>query len=198
MLPARVVNMIDSFKWIKSFIYQILNSFWKRKPLLLAILIVAMFSLIALQYSTVGSKTTVLQHGRLSKSLSRADIFGLNPSFSASNLSQRAVLPRPFGGVAFKAPSDGGTSGEDWQPLKLPSGEPSDPDIRMKRETVKEMMKFAWDNYVKYAWGENELRPISRRGHSAGIFGRTKLGKYAVTISWLYWLMITFPSWRYF
>ena len=38
------------------------------------------------------------------------------------------------------------------------------------------MMKHAWDSYVKYAWGANELKPISRRGHSASIFGNTAFG----------------------
>lgn len=38
------------------------------------------------------------------------------------------------------------------------------------------MMKHAWDSYEKYAWGHNELRPISRRGHSASIFGNTQFG----------------------
>ena len=40
------------------------------------------------------------------------------------------------------------------------------------------MTLFAWKNYEKYAWGENELKPLSRRGHSAGVFGSapTKLG----------------------
>ena len=38
------------------------------------------------------------------------------------------------------------------------------------------MMKHAWDNYVKYAWGANELRPISKKGHSASIFGSLSLG----------------------
>ena len=38
------------------------------------------------------------------------------------------------------------------------------------------MMKHAWDSYVKYAWGQNELRPISHRGHSASIFGNSALG----------------------
>lgn len=38
------------------------------------------------------------------------------------------------------------------------------------------MMKHAWDNYVRYAWGKNELRPISKRGHSASIFGTMSLG----------------------
>jgi len=39
-----------------------------------------------------------------------------------------------------------------------------------------QMMKHAWDNYVRYAWGKNELRPISKRGHSASIFGSMSLG----------------------
>jgi mannosyl-oligosaccharide alpha-1,2-mannosidase len=38
------------------------------------------------------------------------------------------------------------------------------------------MMVHAWQNYVEFAWGENELRPVTRTGHSAGIFGKSKLG----------------------
>uniref|UniRef100_A0AC34FS13 Alpha-1,2-Mannosidase n=1 Tax=Panagrolaimus sp. ES5 TaxID=591445 RepID=A0AC34FS13_9BILA len=38
------------------------------------------------------------------------------------------------------------------------------------------MMKFAWDNYKKYAWGSNELRPVSKMGHSASIFGSGRTG----------------------
>ncbi len=38
------------------------------------------------------------------------------------------------------------------------------------------MAKHAWDGYVKYAWGDNELKPISKRGHSSSVFGKTKLG----------------------
>jgi hypothetical protein len=34
-----------------------------------------------------------------------------------------------------------------------------------------QMMKHAWDGYVKYAWGYHELRPISRHGHSSSLFG---------------------------
>ena len=37
-------------------------------------------------------------------------------------------------------------------------------------------MKHAWDGYVKYAWGKNEVRPISLRGHSASIFGSASMG----------------------
>ena len=38
------------------------------------------------------------------------------------------------------------------------------------------MMLHAWNNYEKFAWGQNELRPISRSGHSAGIFGQSAVG----------------------
>lgn len=38
------------------------------------------------------------------------------------------------------------------------------------------MTKFAWDSYEKYAWGMNELRPLSRTGHSASIFGSGEIG----------------------
>lgn len=38
------------------------------------------------------------------------------------------------------------------------------------------MMKFAWDMYARYAWGHNELKPLSHQGHSSSIFGNTVLG----------------------
>ncbi|XP_010078021.1 PREDICTED: mannosyl-oligosaccharide 1,2-alpha-mannosidase IA-like, partial [Pterocles gutturalis] len=37
--------------------------------------------------------------------------------------------------------------------------------------TVVAMMKHAWDNYKQYAWGLNELKPISKQGHSSNLFG---------------------------
>eukprot|EP00118_Oscarella_pearsei_P025969 m.309134 g.309134 ORF g.309134 m.309134 type:complete len:598 (+) comp45568_c0_seq1:60-1853(+) len=45
-----------------------------------------------------------------------------------------------------------------------------------KKEKVRSMVKHAWDNYAKYAWGSNELKPISKRGHSANIFGSSSFG----------------------
>jgi len=38
------------------------------------------------------------------------------------------------------------------------------------------MVKHAWNGYVQYAWGENELRPMTKEGYSANNFGKTKLG----------------------
>lgn len=38
------------------------------------------------------------------------------------------------------------------------------------------MMKHGWDNYVKYAWGKNELKPVSKREHSGSVFGSVSMG----------------------
>jgi len=45
-----------------------------------------------------------------------------------------------------------------------------------KRNHVKGMMLHAWNGYVKYAWGANEVKPISKRGHSASVFGSAQMG----------------------
>uniref|UniRef100_A0A2M4AMB6 alpha-1,2-Mannosidase n=2 Tax=Anopheles triannulatus TaxID=58253 RepID=A0A2M4AMB6_9DIPT len=45
-----------------------------------------------------------------------------------------------------------------------------------KRNHVRQMMVHAWSNYKLYAWGKNELRPLSKRGHSNSIFGSYDLG----------------------
>lgn len=55
-------------------------------------------------------------------------------------------------------------------------GEDPDAAVREKRNKVKEMMIHAWDNYKLYAWGKNELKPITKRGHSGSIFGAYDLG----------------------
>ncbi|XP_061177561.1 mannosyl-oligosaccharide 1,2-alpha-mannosidase IA-like [Saccostrea echinata] len=68
----------------------------------------------------------------------------------------------------IKTEHEGGEGGQ--------GGEPEDSDVKQKREKVREMMRHAWVNYEKYAWGANELRPISKRGHSASIFGSLSLG----------------------
>ncbi|XP_072178341.1 mannosyl-oligosaccharide 1,2-alpha-mannosidase IA-like [Diadema setosum] len=55
-------------------------------------------------------------------------------------------------------------------------GEPTDSDVKSKRDHIREMMLHAWNGYVTYAWGANELKPIARTGHSASIFGRSAMG----------------------
>ena len=49
------------------------------------------------------------------------------------------------------------------------------------KSTHTQMAKDAWDAYVQYAWGDNELKPISKKGHTPIIFGRmTNLGATVV------------------
>lgn len=40
----------------------------------------------------------------------------------------------------------------------------SDEQGRKRREAIKAGMKHAWDSYRKYAWGKDELKPLSNRG----------------------------------
>jgi len=62
------------------------------------------------------------------------------------------------------------------QPLATQGGEDPDPDIQMRRNFVKQMMKDAWSDYVKFAWGNNELKPVSQTGQTGGIFGTAQIG----------------------
>uniref|UniRef100_H3B7W3 alpha-1,2-Mannosidase n=1 Tax=Latimeria chalumnae TaxID=7897 RepID=H3B7W3_LATCH len=71
-------------------------------------------------------------------------------------------------------------------PLGAQGGEPMDPEIREKREKIKEMMKFAWDNYKRFAWGKNELRPLSKSGHIGNMFGGLRGATIVDAIDTLY------------
>ncbi|XP_078094188.1 mannosyl-oligosaccharide 1,2-alpha-mannosidase IA-like [Mustelus asterias] len=62
-------------------------------------------------------------------------------------------------------------SNSRYPPVLEAGTESADQDVRSRREKVKEMMKFAWDNYRRYAWGTNELKPLSKSGHASGLFG---------------------------
>lgn len=48
--------------------------------------------------------------------------------------------------------------------------------LEYRRNFVRGMMKHAWDGYVDYAWGFNEVRPMSKQPHTESIFGGEKLG----------------------
>lgn len=58
------------------------------------------------------------------------------------------------------------------------SNETMDPDplIEAKRQIIKGMMKEAWNGYVKYAWGYNELEPLTQSPKIDSIFGSKKIG----------------------
>nr|CAH8873208.1 unnamed protein product [Trichobilharzia regenti] len=55
-------------------------------------------------------------------------------------------------------------------------GNPSNITVSKMRDKVREMMKFAWDGYAAYAWGSNELKPISKSGHLPSVLGNIPLG----------------------
>lgn len=65
-------------------------------------------------------------------------------------------------------------------------GAPSDSETLQRREKVKEMMKFAWDNYKLYAWGKNELRPLTRNGHIGNMFGGLRGASIVDSLDTLY------------
>lgn len=70
---------------------------------------------------------------------------------------------------------EAGAAGLPDLPFSKPVGavgeEPADPITRQRRAKIKEMMKHAWYNYKRYAWGLNELKPVSKQGHSSNLFG---------------------------
>ncbi|CAG9795291.1 unnamed protein product [Diatraea saccharalis] len=49
-------------------------------------------------------------------------------------------------------------------------------DSNNRRHHIIEMMRHAWNNYKLYAWGKNELKPISKRAHLSSVFGSGNLG----------------------
>ncbi|CAL8139896.1 unnamed protein product [Orchesella dallaii] len=105
-----------------------------------------------------------------------------NKNTENSDASQRVVgLPSPDGNSNVVNPADSviaqpKTNSSIGGGKIIFGGKDSDPEVDKKRDFIKHMMKDSWDNYVKYAWGHNELRPISQRGHSASIFGPAKIG----------------------
>ncbi|KAI3364475.1 hypothetical protein L3Q82_011267, partial [Scortum barcoo] len=72
---------------------------------------------------------------------------------------------------------------EYHRPPGVTGHEPLDPETRERRAKVKEMMKHAWDSYRRYAWGSNELRPVSKHGHSSNLFGELNHAELRATDS---------------
>ena len=74
-------------------------------------------------------------------------------------------------------------------PYDHTQGAPKDAEIAQKRDQVRDMMRHAWRGYKERAWTENEVRPISGRGHSANIFGNGKTGATIVDALDTLWIM---------
>ncbi|XP_072548574.1 mannosyl-oligosaccharide 1,2-alpha-mannosidase IA isoform X2 [Salminus brasiliensis] len=75
--------------------------------------------------------------------------------------------------------------------LGVDRGKPSDPQTVQRRDKVREMMKFAWDNYKRYAWGKNELRPLTRNGHIGTMFGGLRGATIVDSLDTLYIMGLT-------
>uniref|UniRef100_A0AAQ4S541 alpha-1,2-Mannosidase n=1 Tax=Gasterosteus aculeatus aculeatus TaxID=481459 RepID=A0AAQ4S541_GASAC len=54
-----------------------------------------------------------------------------------------------------------------------------------------QMMKFSWDNYKRYAWGKNELRPLTRNGHIGNMFGGLRGASIIDSLDTLYIMGLT-------
>ncbi|XP_029187089.2 mannosyl-oligosaccharide 1,2-alpha-mannosidase IA-like [Acropora millepora] len=62
----------------------------------------------------------------------------------------------------------------------ITGGEPLDKIANERRDFIKKMMEHAWTGYVNHAWGINELKPISKKGHTGSIFGALSSGATVV------------------
>ncbi|CAO1385966.1 unnamed protein product [Diamesa hyperborea] len=91
-----------------------------------------------------------------------------------------AVLVCMIALVAFKTVLPGDLIYRDNDASQLNEYTIEDENISLidfeKRNKVKEMMLHAWNNYKKYAWGKNELAPITRGSFNDGVFGAFDLG----------------------
>uniref|UniRef100_A0A336LLS7 alpha-1,2-Mannosidase n=1 Tax=Culicoides sonorensis TaxID=179676 RepID=A0A336LLS7_CULSO len=80
--------------------------------------------------------------------------------------------PEPGSLAAVNAVKDAAAALEH----QIHNSEDKDPVARERRNKVKEMLIHAWSNYKTYAWGKNELRPLSKRPHTGSIFGAYDMG----------------------
>ena len=106
----------------------------------------------------------------------------INQDSSANNVLPKPDLNKLQPNTHNNLLNEPTSEADDWKPIPFQAGEDPDPEIRHRRDTIREMMQHAWNGYVNYAWGHNELNPISATGHSAGIFGNTKIGLLVVCL----------------
>ncbi|XP_061918293.1 mannosyl-oligosaccharide 1,2-alpha-mannosidase IA [Entelurus aequoreus] len=104
---------------------------------------------------------------------------GSNTEAERATPSQHVASSEVFSHQKFKGCLLKPTLGSD-------GGKPKDPTTDQRREKVKEMMKFAWDNYKLYAWGKNELRPLTKNGHVGNMFGSLRGASIIDSLDTLY------------
>ncbi|XP_048007636.1 mannosyl-oligosaccharide alpha-1,2-mannosidase IA [Leguminivora glycinivorella] len=116
------------------------------------------------------------------KVLERPQFEAVPSASSSKGTSKRPVdaLEEPAAGnnAASKSvsPSEPKLEGSENQYAVVALSSNADPDVKHKLGVVKEMMRHAWNNYKLYAWGKNELKPISKRAHLSSVFGNGELG----------------------
>uniref|UniRef100_A0A8C2Z863 alpha-1,2-Mannosidase n=1 Tax=Cyclopterus lumpus TaxID=8103 RepID=A0A8C2Z863_CYCLU len=94
---------------------------------------------------------------------------GMTPARGETSTKLKNLSRKPT--VSREATEERLAAGKPFSYGKFKGGRPADPETNERREKVKEMMKFSWDNYKSYAWGKNELRPLTRNGHIGNMFG---------------------------
>lgn len=94
--------------------------------------------------------------------ISRSSSISMRPAVGGGNVSA-LVVGAPHAGMSASSPV-------------LPSGEDPDPITRSRRDKIKQMFLHAWRGYSEYAWGYNEVRPVSLQAHTGSVFGRYPLG----------------------
>ncbi|KAI6646843.1 hypothetical protein LOD99_9172 [Oopsacas minuta] len=61
---------------------------------------------------------------------------------------------------------------QETKQIPLPSTDDFTESLLYKQTFIRNMMKHAWSGYERFSFGQNELKPISRSGHSPPILGR--------------------------
>ncbi|XP_067947698.1 mannosyl-oligosaccharide 1,2-alpha-mannosidase IA-like [Watersipora subatra] len=82
---------------------------------------------------------------------------------------------------------------QEWKNKDEKTSQKSTHASLTRAEYVKEMMRHAWSNYRKFAWGANELAPQVQRPHDS-IFPSTRLGLTIVDSLDTLWIMGMFEE----
>eukprot|EP00557_Chaetoceros_sp_GSL56_P009184 CAMPEP_0176495428 /NCGR_PEP_ID=MMETSP0200_2-20121128/10645_1 /TAXON_ID=947934 /ORGANISM="Chaetoceros sp., Strain GSL56" /LENGTH=130 /DNA_ID=CAMNT_0017893293 /DNA_START=583 /DNA_END=975 /DNA_ORIENTATION=+ len=110
---------------------------------------------------TVLSAMEILEHHNNSiKNEMPTFIDSLFPYFGSSNVDIEKQVP--LGGGRFMEWKSGDTPYEITYAIK----ERSDELARERRTAIKNAMHHAWSGYKKYAFGYDELQPVSGKGNT--------------------------------
>ncbi|XP_064098205.1 mannosyl-oligosaccharide 1,2-alpha-mannosidase IA-like, partial [Macrobrachium nipponense] len=95
---------------------------------------------------------------------------------SSAEKEKKGLLEKVLDDISDRIYPRPEASSQDVSRVVTQGGEDSDPVARERRDKIKEMTLHAWKGYKTYAWGRNELRPVSRQWQTAGLFGARDMG----------------------